>query len=161
MYMARKWLYLSDNCPLRNVQEVFRIRDQPHPTRLAANYRNGSDLWLDDKKKKKLISYILTLCSWVMLTGCLEAEISMWKHQCVKKEMATYITKRRQSLSCSARSFSDIPAMKKSSAAKLHWQNSFSQFRRTTREWSHSCISLLTGMAPTHAYINFFFVLAK
>ena len=70
--------------------------------------------------------------------------------------MATYITKRRQSLSCSARSFSDIPAMKKLSAAKLRWQNSFSQFRRTTREWSHSCISLLTGMASTHAYINFF-----
>ena len=39
MYVANKWLYLSDNCPLRNVQEVFRIRDQPHPTRLAANYR--------------------------------------------------------------------------------------------------------------------------
>ena len=34
--------------------------------------------------------------------------------------MATYITKRRQSLSCSARSFSDIPAMKKSSADKTH-----------------------------------------
>ena len=34
--------------------------------------------------------------------------------------MATYITKRRQSLSCSARSFSDIPAMKKSFADKTH-----------------------------------------
>ena len=34
--------------------------------------------------------------------------------------MATYITKRRQSLACSARSFSDIPAMKKSSADKTH-----------------------------------------
>ena len=40
--------------------------------------------------------------------------------------MATYITKRRQSLSCLARSFSDIPAMKKSSAEKFRWQNSFS-----------------------------------
>ena len=43
----------------------------------------------------------------------------------------------------------------------IRWQNSFSQFRRTTRDWSHSCISPQTGMAPTHAYINFFFVLAK
>ena len=34
--------------------------------------------------------------------------------------MATYIAKRRQSLSCSAGSFSDTPAMKKSSAGKTH-----------------------------------------
>ena len=34
--------------------------------------------------------------------------------------MATYITKKRQSLSCSARWFSDIPAMEKSSADKTH-----------------------------------------
>ena len=67
-------------------------------------------------------------------------EISMWKRRCVKQEMATYITKGRQSLSCSARSFSDMPAIKKSSAAKLRWQNSFNQFRRTTKDWSHSCI---------------------
>ena len=80
----------------------------------------------------------------------------MWKHRWVKQEMATYITKRRQSLSCSARSFSDIPAMKKSSADKLRWQNSFSQFRRTTRDWSHSCISPQTEMDLTHTYINFF-----
>ena len=46
--------------------------------------------------------------------------------------------------------------MKKLSAAKLRWQNSFSQFRRTTGDWSYSCISPLTGVAPTHAYINFF-----
>ena len=35
--------------------------------------------------------------------------------------MATYITKRRQSLSCLAGSFSDTPAMKKSSAGKTHF----------------------------------------
>ena len=37
--------------------------------------------------------------------------------------MATYITKRRQSLSCSARSFSDIPAMKKSFTDKTADRN--------------------------------------
>ena len=61
----------------------------------------------------------------------------------------------RQSLSCAARSFSDMPAMKRSSAAKLRRQNPFSQFRRTTKDWSHSCISPLTEMAPTHVYINY------
>ena len=30
--MVNKQLYLGDNRPLRNVQEVFRNRDQPHPT---------------------------------------------------------------------------------------------------------------------------------
>ena len=44
------------------------------------------------------------------------------KYQCENtdesQEMATYIMKRRHSLACSARSFSDIPAMKKSSADK-------------------------------------------
>ena len=70
--------------------------------------------------------------------------------------MATYITKRRQSLSCSARSFNDTLAMKKSSALKLRRQNSCSQFRWTTRDWSHSCTSPQTKMAPTHACINFF-----
>ena len=80
----------------------------------------------------------------------------MWKHRCVKQEMATSITKRRQSLSFSAKSFSDIPAMKKSFAIKLCWQNSFSLFRRTTRDWSHSQYSPRTGIAPTHAYINLF-----
>ena len=34
--------------------------------------------------------------------------------------MGTYITKRRQSLSCSVRSFSDTPVMEKSSADKTH-----------------------------------------
>ena len=34
--------------------------------------------------------------------------------------MTTYMMNRRQSLACSARSFSDIPAMKKSSADKTH-----------------------------------------
>ena len=28
----------------------------------------------------------------------------------------------------------------------IRWQNSFRQFRRTIRDWSHSCISPLTGM---------------
>ena len=71
-----------------------------------------------------------------------------------KKWLLTY--RRQGSLSCSARSFSHIPAMTKSSADKLHRLNSFSQFRRTTRNWSHSCISRLTGITPTHAFINFF-----
>ena len=47
------------------------------------------------------------------------------KYQCENtdesnKKWPTYIMKRRQSLACSARSFSDIPAMKKSSADKTH-----------------------------------------
>ena len=40
------------------------------------------------------------------------------KYQCENAD-ESYIMKRRQSLACSARSFSDIPAMKKSSADKL------------------------------------------
>ena len=121
----------------------------------ATKYRNGSDLWLDDKNSK-LISYILTPCSWILITACLEAE--QWSIK-VKTPMCHtrngYLPneeKLRQSLSCSTRSFSDITAMKKSSADKPCWQNSFSQFRQTTKDWSHSCISPLTGMAPTYAY---------
>ena len=37
-----------------------------------------------------------------------------------QQKMAIYITKKSQSLSCSARWFSDIPAMEKSSADKTH-----------------------------------------
>ena len=37
-----------------------------------------------------------------------------WRHRRVKREMATYIKKRKQSFL-----FSDIPAIKKSSADKL------------------------------------------
>ena len=39
----------------------------------------------------------------------------------------------------------------------LRWLNQFSQFRRTIRDRSHSCILPLTGMAPTHAFIYLFF----
>ena len=71
----------------------------------------------------KLISYILALCSWVWLTACLEAE--QWNINAsentdvsVKQEMVTYVAKGRQPFLF--RSFSDIPAIEKSSADKTH-----------------------------------------
>ena len=61
---------------------------------------------------------------------------------------ATYITKRRQSLSCSARLFSDILVMKKSSAdycsheGQIHSSGSSSLFAQQLKEESHGLILL-------------------
>ena len=75
-----------------------------------------------------------------------------WKHQCVKQEMVTYVAKGRQPFL-----FSEVVQRYSGDEKVICWLNSFSQFRRTIRDWSHSCISPLTGIAPTQTFINFFF----
>ena len=53
--------------------------------------------------------------------------------------------------------FSEVVQRYSGDEKVMCWLNSFSQFRRTIRDWSHSCISPLTGIAPTQTFINFFF----
>ena len=71
-----------------------------------------------------------------------------WKYRCVKLEMVTYITKRRPFL------FSKV-VQRYSGDKVIRWLVSLTkliiQFRRTTRNWSHCCISPLTGIAPIRA----------
>ena len=66
--------------------------------------------------------------------------------------MVIKITKGLQSLSCPMRQFSVTLPMKELLLS------SFSQFRRTIKDWNHSCISPPTGIAPTHAFIILFFL---
>ena len=54
------------------------------------------------------------------LSMCLDKISIRVKTSTCQQKMVTYITKKRQSLSCSAKWFSDIPAMEKSSADKTH-----------------------------------------
>ena len=73
-----------------------------------------------------------------------------WKHRCVKQEMITNVAKGRQPFL-----FSEVVQRHSGDEKVICWLNSFSQFRRTIRDWSHSCISPLTGIAPTQTFNNF------
>ena len=120
----------------------------------ATKYRNGSDLWLDDKivkvNKLYLNSLLVSIVNRVSQSGTMKYQCE-WKHRCVKQEMVTYVAKGRQPFL-----FSEVIQRYSGSEIVICWLNSF-QFRRTIRDWSHSCISPLTGIAPTQTFINFFF----
>ena len=101
--------------------------------------------------KLYLNSLLVSIVNRVSQSGTMKYQCE-WKHRCVKQEMVTYVAKGRQPFL-----FSEVVQRHSGDEKVICWLNSFSQFRRTTRDWSHSCISPLTGIAPTQTFINFFF----
>ena len=97
--------------------------------------------------KLYLNSLLVSIVNRVSQSGTMKYQCE-WKHRCVKQEMVTYVAKGRQPFL-----FSEVVQRHSGDEKVICWLNSFSQFRRTTRDWSHSCISPLTGIAPTHAFI--------
>ena len=65
----------------------------------ATKYRNGSDLWLDDKivkvNKLYLNSLLVSIVNRVSQSRTMKYQRE-WKHRCVKQEMVTYVAKERQ-----------------------------------------------------------------
>ena len=131
---------------------VIKIKDGGHK---VTKYTNGSDLWLDDKivkvNKLYLNSLLVCIVNRVSQSGTMKYQCE-WKHRCVKQEMVTYVAKGRQPFL-----FSEVVQRHSGDEKVICWLNSFSQFRRMTRDWSHTSISPLTGIAPTKTFINFFF----
>ena len=101
-----------------------------------------------------LNSLLVSIVNRVSQSGTMKYQCE-WKHRCVKQEMVTYVAKGRQPFL-----FSEVVQRHSGDEKVICWLNSFSQFRRTTRDWSHSCISPLTGIAPTQTFINFFSIIS-
>ena len=101
--------------------------------------------------KLYLNSLLVSIVNRVSQSGTMTYQCES-KYRCVKQEMVTYVAKGRQPFL-----FSEVVQRHSGDEKVICWLNSFSQFRRTIRDWSHSCISPLTGIAPTQTFINFFF----
>ena len=101
--------------------------------------------------KLYLNSLLVSIVNRVSRSGTIKYQCE-WKHRCVKQEMVTCVVKGRQPFL-----LSEVVQRYSGDENVIYWLNSFSQFRRTIRDWSHSCISPLTGIAPTQTFINFFF----
>ena len=77
-----------------------------------------------------------------------------WKHRCIKREMVTNNEGKAEPFLSN-----EVVQWYSGDDRAIRWLAPLtklilaSQLRRTTRDWSHSCISPLTGIAPTHAFI--------
>ena len=101
--------------------------------------------------KLYLNSLLVSIVNRVSQSGTMKYQCE-WKHRCIKQEMVTYVARGRQPFL-----FSEVVQRYSGDEKVICWLNSFSQFKWTIRDWSHSCISPLTGIAPTQTFINFFF----
>ena len=102
----------------------------------------------------RVITYILTPCSWVWLTACLEWNINV--RTPMSQSRNGYLHNQEKAESSL---FSEVVQRYSGDEKVICWLNSFSQFRRTIRDWSHSFISPLTGIAPTQTFINIFSII--
>ena len=135
---------------------VIKIKDGGHKVtnkRLNTRMAPTCDWMIKIVKVNKLYlnSLLVSIVNRVSQSGTMKYQCE-WKHRCVKQEMVTYVAKGRQPFL-----FSEVVQRHSGDEKVICWLNSFSQFRRTIRDWSHSSISPLTGIAPTKTFINFFF----
>ena len=136
-----------------NWQNGFKVRRLVNYKRLNTGMVPTCDWMIKIVKVNKLyfISLLVNIVDRVSQGGTMKYQCER-KHRCVKQEMVTYVAKGRQPFL-----FSKVVQRYSGDENVICWLISFSQFRRTIRDWSHSCISPLTGIAPSQTFINFFF----
>ena len=135
---------------------VIKIKDGGHKVtnkRLNTGMAPTCDWMIKIVKVNKLYlnSLLVSIVNRVSQSGTMTYQCES-KYRCVKQEMVTYVAKGRQPFL-----FSEVVQQHSGDEKVICWLNSFSRFRRMTRDWSHTSISPLTGIAPTKTFINFFF----
>ena len=157
---STKWNYGVDFQTHSKLEGSERIAEyRGIPVRLNKRLNTGMaptcDWMIKIVKVNKLYfnSLLVSIVYRVSQSGTMKYQCE-WKHRCIKQEMVTYVAKGRQPFL-----FSEVVQRYSGDEEVICRLNSLSQFRRTIRDWSHSCISPLTGIAPTQTFINFFSII--